>query len=177
MCLYMNRSRTSLIQWTWVWTNSGRQWRIGELGVLQSMGSQRNGHDWATEQQQQQGQPEKPPEKKAADLPFLPTAVAIFMGKFCLTYCLSLIIFQWPEIIVFNNHASFALIFYRGRSLDFLSPSLPEIALRFYPKWNRKLLKWLKLQNYRNQLCILKCTFWLLYWKFTGGSEFQSGYI
>ena len=37
----------SLTQWTWVWVNSGRQWRIG---VLQSMGSQRVGHDWATEQ-------------------------------------------------------------------------------------------------------------------------------
>ena len=36
-----------LTQWTWVWVNSGRQWRIG---VLQSMGSQRAGHNWATEQ-------------------------------------------------------------------------------------------------------------------------------
>ena len=24
--------------WTWVWANSGRQWRTGESGVLQSMG-------------------------------------------------------------------------------------------------------------------------------------------
>ena len=39
----------SLTQWTWVWANSGRQWRIGKPGVLQSMGSQRVGHDWATE--------------------------------------------------------------------------------------------------------------------------------
>ena len=38
----------SLTQRTWVWVNSGRRWRIG---VLQSMGSQRVGHDWATEQQ------------------------------------------------------------------------------------------------------------------------------
>ena len=27
-------------QWTWVWANSGRWWRKGKLGVLQSMGSQ-----------------------------------------------------------------------------------------------------------------------------------------
>ena len=27
-----------LTQWTWVWANSGRQWRTGKLGVLQSMG-------------------------------------------------------------------------------------------------------------------------------------------
>ena len=31
---------TSPTQWTWVWANSGRQWRTGKPGVLQSMGSQ-----------------------------------------------------------------------------------------------------------------------------------------
>ena len=30
----------SLTQWTWIWANSRRQWRTGEPGVLQSMGSQ-----------------------------------------------------------------------------------------------------------------------------------------
>ena len=40
----------SLTQWTWVWANSGRQWRTGKPGVLQSMGSQRIRHDWGTEQ-------------------------------------------------------------------------------------------------------------------------------
>ena len=30
----------SLTQWTWVWANSGRQWRTGKPGVLQSMGLQ-----------------------------------------------------------------------------------------------------------------------------------------
>ena len=39
-------------QWTWVWASSGRWWRTGQPGVLQSMGSQRNGHDWAMEEQQ-----------------------------------------------------------------------------------------------------------------------------
>ena len=38
-------------QWTWVWANSGRWWRTGKPGLLQSMGSQRAGHDWMTEQQ------------------------------------------------------------------------------------------------------------------------------
>ena len=42
----------SLIQWTWVWAGSGREWRMGKPGVLQSTRSQRIGHDWATEQQQ-----------------------------------------------------------------------------------------------------------------------------
>ena len=36
-------------QWTWIWTNSRRWWRTGKAGVLQSMGSQRVGHDWVTE--------------------------------------------------------------------------------------------------------------------------------
>ena len=39
----------SLTQWTWIWVNSG-SWRwTGRPGVLQSMGSQRVGHNWATE--------------------------------------------------------------------------------------------------------------------------------
>ena len=36
-------------QWTWVWVNSGSWWWTGRPGVLQSMGSQRVGHDWMTE--------------------------------------------------------------------------------------------------------------------------------
>ena len=36
-------------QWTWVWRNSGSWWSTGRPGVLQSMGSQRVGNDWATE--------------------------------------------------------------------------------------------------------------------------------
>ena len=39
-------------QWTWVWANSGRYWRTGKPGVLQSVGSQRVRYKWATEQQQ-----------------------------------------------------------------------------------------------------------------------------
>ena len=39
----------SLTRWTWVWTSSGSWWWTGKPGVLQSMGSQRIGHDWVTE--------------------------------------------------------------------------------------------------------------------------------
>ena len=39
----------SLTQWTWVWVNSGSWWWTGRPGMLQSVGSQRVGHDWATE--------------------------------------------------------------------------------------------------------------------------------
>ena len=41
-----------LTQWTWVWARSRRWWRTGKPGVLQFMGSQRLGHGWVTEQQQ-----------------------------------------------------------------------------------------------------------------------------
>ena len=33
----------------WVWMNSGSWWWTGRPGVLRFMGSQRVGHDWATE--------------------------------------------------------------------------------------------------------------------------------
>ena len=39
----------SLTRWTWVWVNSGSWWWTGRPGVLWFMGSQRVGHDWATE--------------------------------------------------------------------------------------------------------------------------------
>ena len=35
--------------WTWVWVNSGSWWWTGRPGVLRFTGSQRVGHDWATE--------------------------------------------------------------------------------------------------------------------------------
>ena len=47
----------SLTQWRWVWVNSGSWWRTGRPGVLQSMGSQRVGHDCTTEQQQHHATP------------------------------------------------------------------------------------------------------------------------
>ena len=36
-------------RWTWVWASSGSWWWTGRPGVFQSMGSQRAGHNWATE--------------------------------------------------------------------------------------------------------------------------------
>ena len=41
----------SLIQWTWVWANSGWWWGTGRPGMLQSMGSQWFRRDLVTEQQ------------------------------------------------------------------------------------------------------------------------------
>ena len=34
---------------TWVWVSSRSWWQTGKPGMLQSMGSQRVGHNWATE--------------------------------------------------------------------------------------------------------------------------------
>ena len=36
---------TSPTQWAWVWASSGNHWWTGKCGMLQSMGSQRAGHD------------------------------------------------------------------------------------------------------------------------------------
>ena len=48
-----NRGRdgwmASPVQWTWVWMDSRSCWWTGRPGVLQFMGSQLVGHDWATE--------------------------------------------------------------------------------------------------------------------------------
>jgi len=38
-----------MTRWTWVWMNSGSWWWTGRPDVLQFMGSQRVGHNWATE--------------------------------------------------------------------------------------------------------------------------------
>ena len=42
--------KASLMQWTWTWANFGRWWGTERAGVLQSMGSQRVRHNWATKQ-------------------------------------------------------------------------------------------------------------------------------
>ena len=40
---------SSPTRWTWVWATSGSWWWTGKPIVLQSLGSQRVRHDWATE--------------------------------------------------------------------------------------------------------------------------------
>ena len=47
---WWNGWMASPTQWTWIWASSGRWWRTGKPGVLQSMGSQKVGHEWVTEQ-------------------------------------------------------------------------------------------------------------------------------
>ena len=43
---------SSPMQWTWISANFRTWWGTGRPGVLQSMESQRVGHDWVTERQQ-----------------------------------------------------------------------------------------------------------------------------
>ena len=38
----------SLMWWTWVWVGARSWWWRGKPGMVQCMGSQRVGHDWAT---------------------------------------------------------------------------------------------------------------------------------
>ena len=71
----------SPIQWTWVWASSGRWWRSGKPGVLQSMGSQRVGHDlsdWTT----RNIRPAKEPrgEKGKLSVPILPIHCLVCLG-------------------------------------------------------------------------------------------------
>jgi len=46
VCLFF---MASLTRWTWVWVNSWSWWWTGRPGVQRFMGSQRVGHDWATD--------------------------------------------------------------------------------------------------------------------------------
>ena len=39
----------SLTGWMWIWVNSGSWWWTGRPGMLRFMGSQRVGHNWATD--------------------------------------------------------------------------------------------------------------------------------
>ena len=54
-CLYQRDDRgwdgwiASLTQWIWVWVNSRSWWWTGRPGILQSMGSQKVGPNWATD--------------------------------------------------------------------------------------------------------------------------------
>ena len=48
---------TSPTQWTWVWASSRSWWWTGKPAMLQSKGSQRVRHDWATELNHTSSQP------------------------------------------------------------------------------------------------------------------------
>ena len=62
----------SPMQWTWTWANAGRCRGTGNHGRLQCMGLKRVGHDWATEQQPNQGSNPRPRQSKHSLTPGQP---------------------------------------------------------------------------------------------------------
>ena len=59
----------SLTRFTWVWVNSGSWWWIGSPGLVRFMGSQRVGHDWATELNWTELGTKPPPPPQGAKIP------------------------------------------------------------------------------------------------------------
>ena len=57
----------SLTQWTWVSVNSGSWWWTGRPDMLQSMESQRVGHDWRTELKQKKKKKNSTPIQRQKD--------------------------------------------------------------------------------------------------------------
>ena len=90
-------------QWTWVWANSGSWWWARKPGVLQSTGSQREGHDWATELNWTEGEKKTTTKtcvssvhRKTAPCISLPmcrhemlavAVLCVWWAKLCLTLC------------------------------------------------------------------------------------------
>ena len=67
----------SLTRWTQVWVNSGSWWWTGRPGVLRFMGSQRVGHDWATELNWTECFKIKTPPWCMSNMKILPTRILI----------------------------------------------------------------------------------------------------
>ena len=98
--------------WTWVWVNSGSWWWTGRPGMLQFMGSQRVGHDWAAELNWLDG-PSCPPKNLLSSKLFIK-----------LSYPLKVFILKYKQIIfchfsfleeilwntVFNGSGGYTLI-------------------------------------------------------------------
>ena len=72
-------------QWTWVWVDSGSLWQIGRPGVLPFIGSQRTGHDWATE---------------LIVLEFF-VYFEIFICKYYLIFCLQIFFPSYTVLLIF----------------------------------------------------------------------------
>ena len=71
----LNPWMASLTWWTWVWVNSGSWWWTGRPGVLWFMGSQRVGHDWATDLiWSEHADPDAHPPGRQSSQVFLPIA-------------------------------------------------------------------------------------------------------
>ena len=78
----------SLTRWTWVWVNSGSLWWTGRPGVLRFMGSQRVGHNWATELnwRQRLPQPLGTGCKEPIILSYMPHFIRVSRSLLCLFF-------------------------------------------------------------------------------------------
>ena len=90
-------------RWTWVWVGSRSRWWTGKCGVLQSMGSQRVRHDWATELNWTE-------ERKKPCLVKVIFIIAVVVVVLCLSYlniCRSLSLKQFckksPDVVFFSS--------------------------------------------------------------------------
>ena len=75
-------------RWTWVWVNSGSLWWTRRPGVLRFMGSQRVGHNWATELnwRQRLPQPLGTGCKEPIILSYMPHFIRVSRSLLCLFF-------------------------------------------------------------------------------------------
>ena len=111
------RWMASPMLWTWTWANSRRYWGTGKPDMLQSMGSQRIGHDLVTEQQQQAYF------HWACSQRVLMTTLHSFFLSYMICY-IGLCV-MWPKGLHFTN-------FYLGKMWQFFIISL-ERTREFVP--------------------------------------------
>ena len=145
----------SLTRWTWVWVNSGSWWWTGRPGVLQFMGSQRVGHDWAT------------------DLIWSDLMIALLEGDRAIWWwCWLLSINYFPHPFFFSAELLIELNSSRAtrklRKLfnirNFYIPQLSFLS-RFSPEWRNWLTDWSKVRTVLELDYIVK--FILLFYNFT----------
>ena len=82
-------------QWTWVWVRSGSWWWTGK--PLQSMGSQRVGHDWATELNWAY------PFSSRSSWPRNSTGVSCIAGRFFITWALKPSLLHTATLLSFSK--------------------------------------------------------------------------
>ena len=111
----------SSTQWTCVWANSGRWWRTGKPGMLQSVGSQRVGHDWtrASGLQSFKGLPsDRFPNSKHYCLPLLLSYSSAwlkirlhenYIGFLDVPWTLSFLTFTCDFVSLWNIYLSFSI--------------------------------------------------------------------
>ena len=110
-------------QWTWVWVHSGSWWWTGKPGVLQSMGSQIVGHDWATELNWSNSPKNfffKSP------LPQLPLCHSILILP-CLTFC-CLHLFMAASVSTLRTFPGISPLPCSHKALIFIIPSVAEMG-------------------------------------------------